>query len=404
MAIDLFRVQHGLEIENDVSGKTSDFLNGDGIPGGDAGPEDAAPVGSFYLQTDTETDGLQVYWKHTNVNNSSADWKQSADKGYVDAVAAGLSWREPVVVMDDTLYANSTAFPVGGTIDGVVLAAGDRVLFTNVTDATSENIFIWSGAAWAEDVNAESDGDAVLIQDGTNAEEQWVYDGIKWVQFGSAAGAEELAYLRAFMGKTGPGAELPTYTSTGIVTQSGTLEAAVGELDAAGGNRTYTNDNVVTDGESFTSSIDSLDTALGNRTYTDDNVVTDGESTTASIDALDQAIGSISTQTSEFSGTNVIASATVTVDTIPLAQATQIKWMIQVRETATPANRRGSEVHALNDGATLVDTTRYAILKLGSPIAGFKVDADISGTDMRLRLTSTNNVDYVVKRISFTSF
>jgi len=401
MAIDLFRIMHGLDIENDVSGKNAHILVGDGIPGGDAGPQDAAPIGSFFLRTNTETDGLQVYWKHTNVNNSSADWKQSADKDYVDAVASGLSWREPVVVMDDTLYANSAAIPTTGTIDGVALSAGDRVLFTNITDGTEENIWIWDGAAWTEDTNAESDGDAVLVQGGTHAEQQWVYDGTDWVQFGSAAGFTELEHLRNYTGKTGPGAENPTYSSVDVVTQGSSLETAIGDLDDSVGTRTYTNDNVVTDGEDITSSIDALDTAVGNQTYTEDNVVTDGQTLSESVDALDIAIGDLQAADLTITGTNV--TGPVVADTIPVAEATESKWIIQVRENATPANRRAVEVHALTDG-TNVDHTRYAVLKLGANIAGFSVDVDISGTDMRLLIDATNAFDYVVKRIAYSAF
>jgi len=415
MSIDLFRVQHGLDIENDITGKNANILVGDGIPGGDGDVQDSAPIGSFFLRTNTETDGLQVYWKHSNLNNSSADWKQSADKDYVDAIAAGLSWREPVTVLDGTTYANSAAFPLTGVIDGVTLSAGDRVLFTDVTASTDENIFIWDGSAWTEDTNAESDGDAVLVQDGSSSEEQWVYDGTNWVQFGSSTGATELGFLRDYVGKTGPGAESPTYSSTDVITQADNLETAIGDLDDAFGTGEITNDggnNALSDDMSWggsgtlevTDALNELNDAIGDRSYTSDNVVTDGEDVATSIDALDGAIGNIQNQSSVFTGSDVVATAGVTVDTIPLADATEAKWIIQVRENATPANRRATEVHALNDGNTLVDNTNYAVLKLGSAIAGLKISADVSGTDMRLRVTSTNNIDYVVRRMGYTAF
>jgi len=401
MALDLFRVQQGLEIENDLTGSAASILVGDGLPGGDGDIQDAAPIGSFFLRTNTETDGLQVYWKHTTANNSSADWKQSADKDYVDAIASGLSWREPVVARDGTLYADVSAFPVAGVIDGVTLAVNDRVLFGNVTTATDANVFIWDGITWTEDANAETDGDAVLVQGGTNAEEQWVYDGTNWVQFGSAAGSAELGFLRSFVGKTGPGAETPTYSSIDVVTQGGTLETAIGELDNSIGNKTYSNDNVVTDGQDVTTSIDALDTAIGSQLYTGDNVVTDGETVTASIDALDTAIGAFTQASLVTTGTNV--SGPAVVDTIALLDATEAKWIIQVRENGTPANRRALEVHALTDG-TNVDHTRYAVLKLGANIAGFSVTVDINGPDMRLLINATNAFDYVVKRVAVSAF
>jgi len=403
MAIDLFRVRRGVEIKNDVTGEKADVIVGDGIPGSNAA-QIAAPIGTVYLRTNTETDGLQIYWKFTLANSSSADWKQSVDKSYVDTIASGLSWREPVVAMDTTLYANAAAFPTGGTIDGVGLSVNDRVLFSNVTASTDENIFIWDGSAWTEDTNQESSGDAVLVMGGTNSNQKWVYDGTNWYMYDSGSDSVELGYIRDYIGKTGPGAEAPTYSSTNIITQTDNLETAIGDLDAAIGDHVYTNDNVVTDGETTTASIDALDTALGNQTYTNDNVVTDGETTTASIDALDTAIGNITSQTNTFFANNVVAVAGVTMDTLALSDATEAKWIIQIRETGTPANRRSLEVHAMNDGSTLVDHTEYAELELGSDIAGLDIDVTISGTDMLLRVTATNNIDYVVRRVAFTAF
>ena len=158
-----------------------------------------------------------------------------------------------------------------------------------------------------------------------------VYDGTDWVQFGSVAGTEELGFLRDFVGKTGPGSESPTYTSTDVIAQSDNLEVAIGKLDGS----------------------------IGTQAYTNDNVVTDGESTTASIDAIDTAIGDLQNSTLEIAGTNVVAVAGITLDTLPLTDATQVEWMVQVRENTTPANRRGVIIHAFNDGSTLVTVYDY---------------------------------------------
>ena len=411
MAQDLFRVGLGIDVES-VDGSSNAFIiQGAGAPGGDSAEQDSSPIGSVYMRTDAETNELQLYYKYTAANNSSADWKQTTSKEYVDAIAAGLSWREPVLVHDVTTYADVTAVEtaanVADTIDGVTIALGDRILLSDVTTG-NDNVYIVSGTsgAWTltADVNLESDGDAVLVQQGTYAEEQWTYDGSAWVQFGSAAGTLELGFLRSFTGKTGPGSESPTYTSTDVITQGDDLEAAIGDLDASIGTQSYTNDNIVVDGQDLTSSIDALDTAVGTLTYTNDNVVVDGQTLSESVDALDTAIGDFQNEHLESTGANVVAVAGITLDTVPLADATEIQWSIQVRETATPANRRGTILHALSDGSTLIDYSRSNILKLGSAIAGFSVSADINGTDMRLRLSATNNIDYVVKRITFSSF
>ena len=410
MSLDLFRVIKGLDIQLDDLSKNANVLIGDGAPGGTT-ETNAAPIGSIWLRTDAETDGLNLYWKWKSSGNDASDWKQGTDKGYVDAVAQGLSWREPVLVLDGTTYANvaaaEAAANVADTVDGVTIAAGDRILLTDLTTG-NENVYIVSGStgAWTfteDPANTATDGDALLVQSGSAAEQQWVYDGTSWVQFGGATSAAELGFIRSFIGKTGAGAETPTYSSTDVITQGDNLETAIGDLDAAIGTQTYTNDNVVTDGEDVTSSIDALDTALGNQTYTNDNVVTDGQTVTASIDAIDTALGDVIDQTLVITGTNVDAAPAIPVDTIPVTEATEVKWILQVRSTGTPANRRALEVHAMTDG-TNVDHTEYAVLKLGSNIAGLTVDVDVSGGDIRLVLGATANVDYVIKRIGYTAF
>lgn len=484
MSLDFFRVIRGVEIENDALTSKVQILLGTGLPGGDAGEQDAAPRGSVFLRTDVAVGGAQFYWK-SGTANTTADWEIGASKDYVDSVIGGTSWRAPARVMDDTVYVDDTAFPVTGIIDGVTLADQDRVLFSNVTASPENNIWIWNSGSstWTEDpLNPESDGDVVFIQEGTSSESIMVYTGSDWVKYADATSFAELGYIRAFIGKSGVGSEMPdysstnvvadsdsletaigkldaedgyqnafmgkavgnempTYTSTEVVTQNGSLEAAVGELDAAMGNgnitntggnyslssdmtwnaglndvtealdqlnaaigdRSYSQNNNVTDGQSSAASIEALDVAIGNRTYTEDNFVTDGQSVTASIDALDIQVGYLSTLTLTITGTNVDASPAIAVDTIPVTEATEVKWMIQVRENGTPANRRALEIHALTDG-TAVDHTEYAVIKVGANIAGFDVDVVINGANIELMLGSTNNVDFVVKRISYSAF
>lgn len=418
MAMDLFRVIKGLDIQTSDLSSHAEIIIGTGSPGGDAGTQDAAPVGTVFLRTDAETDGQQLYWKFTTVNNSSADWKVSADKAYVDAAIQGLTWLPPSFVLDPTVYANSAAFPVTGIIDGQALANGARVLFTNVTASGESAIYVWNSATspvtWTPTA-APIAGDATLITDGTDANEQWIYTAAgQWVQFGSSSDTAELGFIRSYIGKTGPGAEMPTYSSTNVVTQGVNLETASGELDAAFGTGVITNTTPTYSltsqmswnggSDTLTIALNQLNNAIGSRQYTDSNVVTDGQTVTASIDALDQAVGVLDQQNLVIKATNVNASGTVTVDTLNLTDATEAKWLIQVRESGTPANRRAVEIHALNDGTSLVDFTEYAILLLGSAVAGFQINVDINGATMRLRVTASNNVDYVVKRVAFSAF
>lgn len=397
MALDLFRLNKGIDIQLDDLSANANILIGSGAPVGTTGDTSTAPIGSVYLRTDSETDGLQLYWKKTSTNAAS-DWVQGADKAYVDSVAQGLSWREPVRVRDNTVYANAAAFPTGGTIDGVTLSAGDRVLFTNVTLGSDENVFVWTGSAWVEDTNAETDGDAVFVQEGTSADQQYVYTGTEWVLFGSSAGNAELEYLRTFVGKTAAGSELPTYSSTEVVTQSSNLETAIGAVDAAFGTGEITNDGgnyALSDDMAWgtagtlnvTTALDDLNEGIGNATFTSSGTnITNGASANTSINNLNEALIPLQSQAASFSGTQA-AGVTTTMDALTVAAASQVKWLVQTRSTSTPANRRSFEVHAINDG-TLVDHTEYASLRLGAVIAGLNINVTVVAGE----ITSLNSL------------
>lgn len=122
---------------------------------------------------------------------------QVATKQYVDTAVQGLSPKQSVRV---ATTGNITLFGVQ-TIDGKVLAAGDRVLVKNQTNAFDNGIYTVSAGAWPRatdmDVWAEVPGVFVLVEEGqTQADTGWVCTsdqggtlgttGINWVQFSSA--------------------------------------------------------------------------------------------------------------------------------------------------------------------------------------------------------------------------
>ena len=75
----------------------------------------------------------------------------------------------------------------------------------------------------------------MFIEAGTDAGKSFTFNGTAWVQTDQAS-IDELGFIHDFIGKTGFGAETPTYSSTTVVTQSTDLESAIGELDAAAAN------------------------------------------------------------------------------------------------------------------------------------------------------------------------
>ena len=91
-------------------------------------------------------------------------------------------------------------------------------------------------------------------------------------------------------------------------------------------------------------------------------------------------------------------TAITTIDSVPTADVKACKWLVEVVEIATPANRQALEVYALTNG-TLVDDTVYAKLKIGSNF-NFSLTVDVNAGNMRLRAASTSaGVTVTARRI-----
>ncbi len=97
----------------------------------------------------------------------------AATKQYVDNVARGLQWKEPVRVASVTNGALATAFANGQTVDGVVLATGNRILLAAQTTASENGIYTVNGAgaptraADADNGTELAPGTAVSVNEGT---------------------------------------------------------------------------------------------------------------------------------------------------------------------------------------------------------------------------------------------
>ena len=86
------------------------------------------------------------------VNATPVGSTDIANKQYVDFVAAGLSWKQPVAV------ATLTNITLSGlqTIDGYLTLAGDRVLVKNQTNAANNGIYIAASGAWSRSSDADT--------------------------------------------------------------------------------------------------------------------------------------------------------------------------------------------------------------------------------------------------------
>jgi hypothetical protein len=108
--------------------------------------------------------------KLTNVADPSAA-TDGANKQYVDNVARGLFWKQPVRA---ATTANVNLAAPGASIDGVAMAAGERFLAKSQTAAAENGIYVWNGAAAAATRAADADtngelapGTATTVTEGT---------------------------------------------------------------------------------------------------------------------------------------------------------------------------------------------------------------------------------------------
>lgn len=134
-----------------------------------------------------------------NMGSPSAG-TDGANKDYVDASRAGLSWKTAVRVATTANAALATAYENGDTVDGVTLVTGDRILIKNQTTQSENGIYTVnaSGAptrATDADSSTELDSATVFVQAGTtNADTAWTQttntptvgsSNIVFVQFGA---------------------------------------------------------------------------------------------------------------------------------------------------------------------------------------------------------------------------
>lgn len=348
-----------------IDGKS--ILSGTGAPPGTVGtPTGDAVIGSEY--TDLASG---ILYQKTVSTNSPSDWGSTMTAAEVNAaiLAAllGDSYLDPVLVKDGTLYADvtaaQTAANVGDTVDGVTISAGDDILLSNLT-AGVEGPYVVSGStgAWTFTLRADADpnpsiGDSLIVTDGTDAG-TWQYfnNASEWVEApASLAGVlTEQANIRAFIGKTGSGVELPTFTA--------------GKQIAA---PTTTN---------LEQAIDELNIYLG-ADVTTDSIITNTNDVKANLEALSAAIQSGSV--TEYTALNV--TATTIVDSVLVDDVGKIEWEVYAQDVTNTDRTVVATVIVHHDGRAGADATDFA------PQIGWtkKTSAKIAGLDFTVTMTGT---------------
>jgi hypothetical protein len=175
--------------------------NGDGVSGNptlDVGSEVAI------LSENETVSGSWTFSNNVVLNGTPSLTTHAVNKGYVDGLLNGLSWKDSVRVATTTAGTLATSFENGDVIDGITLATNDRILIKNQAAPAENGIYIVnaSGAPTrATDMDAWSEvpATAVFVEVGTtNADTGWVCTSdaggtlgttaITFVKFTSASG------------------------------------------------------------------------------------------------------------------------------------------------------------------------------------------------------------------------
>ncbi|MEE8113271.1 MAG: hypothetical protein V3T23_02840 [Nitrososphaerales archaeon] len=323
MSLNFFEVARGLSLDGNV-----EIIGTSGAPVG----VEADAVGKGALAIDFLNGAL---YQKGDSGTGPELWQ---------SIGADSNWRGESEVRDGSATVLPTFTPAtDATVDGETIVDQERVLFSALT--VNPNIYIYdrSAGVFLESTNEASNGDTTFIVRGTDAGKKYLFNGTVWVQ-NDQASADELAFIRTFIGKTAAGSETPTYSSNNIVTDATSLETAIGDLDAA------------------------------------------------------LAVGNVST-------TQVGVSTISTQDSVLVDSVASVQWLVTARQGTSMNSRVVWASHDGTTGSDAVDTdhTEFAKIKKNAVIAGLTVDVDLSGAGaaqvMRLRVATTAAADWHATRM-----
>jgi hypothetical protein len=278
------------------------------------------------------------------------DATDAATKAYVDSAAQGIDWKPSVRAATTAAVTLASGLENGDTLDGVVLATGDRVLVKNQATGSENGIYVVK-ASGAPDRSTDCDtaaeltsNFAVFVEQGTvNADQGYVLTNDGAITVGTTA---------------------LTFTQfTGL----GQIVAGTG-LDKTGNTLDIDSTVVTLEGTQ----------TLTNKTLTSPTMTTPalGAATATSIALPDALVGSALATAS--------TSATV-IDSWSASTYSSAKYIVQMKKSG---NIEVIEILVTVDGSNNVYLTEYADV-ISNEVLG-TTDADYNGGNVRLLVTGAS--------------
>jgi len=438
MSQDFFRVEKGLEITQPDVDTGLQVISGSTAPGGDAGEQDDAPIGSLYLRSNG-----QLYTK-TADTNATSDWQEKTS-----ANLSSLSWRSELVraATNDALTAGNTD-PSSwtdneGTIDHTDFAIGEYVYgdvdgtpaLWEITGISAPNITLAAASDplaandtvvvqnYFPDSPAGQEGAAIITYDGTNAikvaDVDWNFaDGIQMAS-GYAASSGDVSSSDTVnsaiekldgnndaqdttLGTAQGATNMGTFTGT-IITDNVSVKVALQELETEVETKA---DQVTVD--EIDQNVDDLITLSGVAENSTDlgsftgTTIADNETVKGALQDLETALEAIS------GGETVTQTGVTTVTTIDEVVVDDFhacEWEVVAFEEAAPADKKYFKITGFHDGTAAADATSVKDkvndkMNFGSFNLSTSIDLNGAGAAqrMRLRISSTSAGVTVIAR------
>lgn len=368
----LFSVQKGYKITDEDCNSLFEELVGIGAPGGDAGDQDAAPLGSIYH----EIGSSNTYKKIANAG-ATTDWELfgapvSFDMGFrnekvrvgtSEAITPGVrNLTTTPFTDDDGTTIDASAFSVGEFIISGI-GTGSPVLL-EVTAVSAPNVtFATPGSA-----SPLAEGDNFVISnylpdapDDQEAQALVHYNGTDMVKLGDVNWnfADGIALTATYA------------AAPGDVQPSDTVEQAIAKLD---GN------------------LDALNTLLGTAQGALDlgvvagGVVPDNSTVKAALEALSEKAMGLPEEL------NNVAALT-NLDSILVDDFRSAVWLVSAFDEANPGNSKSYIVHGINNGTAAADATAagtdytvFGVLSTGAFNSQISVSVSGAGATQQMNL------------------